>query len=312
MRIDLLIAAMTSLVFRAESRAWKHRQKILGMIEVIPSWSIWKVQDSPAFSSSLNILHTMQAILGDESHIYHYEAGGISVLGGIAFNLLPNLPNGEIPLDKIKAAVRYGVPSLVLAFSQLPSKRYWEDVSALQGMPQAEASYLYATLHQNCNVSLRLTKCTASRPEDEHFARTACICLESTQNRCGGKVLSLEYMRSVKEFADSKVTCFTSPLSSLCTHKSPGKVYPFPCKKGPHDLIDQFVRNSEIFNPNVLIVLRHLNPYWLWILISYALSEQIIFGMDGTSQFCQQSCLADIFHQVIPAVILPSTLQSIV
>ena len=45
-------------------------------------------------------------IVGDESHVYHYEAGGMSVLGGVAFNVQPNMPNGEIPLDRLAKAVR--------------------------------------------------------------------------------------------------------------------------------------------------------------------------------------------------------------
>src|SRR6476620_7298545 len=30
-----------------------------------------------------------EVIVGDESHIYHYEGGGASVLGGVAFHLVP-------------------------------------------------------------------------------------------------------------------------------------------------------------------------------------------------------------------------------
>jgi threonine aldolase len=86
-----------------------------------------------------------EAIVGDESHIYHYEAGGPSVLGGIALHTVPTLPNGELPLDAIGAAIR--------------------------------------------------------DPEDFHEALTRLICLENTHNRCGGVVLSPEYMRSVHHFA---------------------------------------------------------------------------------------------------------------
>ncbi|QDZ20164.1 threonine aldolase [Chloropicon primus] len=43
----------------------------------------------------------------------------------------------------------------------------------------------------------------AIRRDDPHFPRTRLICLENTQNHCGGRVLSLEYMRSVKALADA-------------------------------------------------------------------------------------------------------------
>jgi len=42
------------------------------------------------------------------------------------------------------------------------------------------------------------------RPVDDHFPTTRLICLESTQNRCGGKVLSTEYMAQVGAFAREK------------------------------------------------------------------------------------------------------------
>src|SRR6185369_13579608 len=47
-----------------------------------------------------------EAIIGDESHIYHYEGGGASVLGGVALHLVATAPNGELPLPALAAAVR--------------------------------------------------------------------------------------------------------------------------------------------------------------------------------------------------------------
>lgn len=48
----------------------------------------------------------LQVIVGDQSHVYQYEAGGMSVLGGVAFNVIPTQPNGELALDALEAAVR--------------------------------------------------------------------------------------------------------------------------------------------------------------------------------------------------------------
>ena len=50
-----------------------------------------------------------EVIVGDESHVYQYEAGGMSVLGGVAFNVVQNAANGELPLGALAAAVRCAV-----------------------------------------------------------------------------------------------------------------------------------------------------------------------------------------------------------
>jgi threonine aldolase len=47
-----------------------------------------------------------EAIVGDESHIYNSEAGGASVLGGVALHPIANAPNGELSLDGLASAIR--------------------------------------------------------------------------------------------------------------------------------------------------------------------------------------------------------------
>jgi threonine aldolase len=47
-----------------------------------------------------------EALLGDESHIFHYEAGGASALGGVVMHPLATTPAGELPLEALTAAVR--------------------------------------------------------------------------------------------------------------------------------------------------------------------------------------------------------------
>ena len=51
---------------------------------------------------------TTQVILGDNCHIYNYEAGGISALGGLAFHVIHNEPSGELLLSNLQAAIRCG------------------------------------------------------------------------------------------------------------------------------------------------------------------------------------------------------------
>lgn len=85
-----------------------------------------------------------EAIVGNKSHIYLNEAGGISALGGIIPNPIPNQNDGTLALEDITASIR---------------------------------------------------------SEDVHHPITRLICIENTQNACGGIPLTLDYMRQVGELA---------------------------------------------------------------------------------------------------------------
>ncbi len=85
-----------------------------------------------------------EVILGDKSHTFLYEAGGISALGGVHSCQIPNQADGTLLLEDIRSAVR---------------------------------------------------------GENIHFPKTRLICLENTQNRCGGTALPLEYHRAVYALA---------------------------------------------------------------------------------------------------------------
>lgn len=47
-----------------------------------------------------------EAILGDQSHIFHFEVGGASALGGIAYHPVPTGRCGELSVDVLAQAVR--------------------------------------------------------------------------------------------------------------------------------------------------------------------------------------------------------------
>lgn len=47
-----------------------------------------------------------EIILGDQAHIFYYEAGGVSALGGVMVHTVPNLPNGMLDPVQVEAAVR--------------------------------------------------------------------------------------------------------------------------------------------------------------------------------------------------------------
>lgn len=86
-----------------------------------------------------------RVIVGNESHIYVYEAGGASALGGLVYNTIPNLPDGTLDPAALSAAL--------------------------------------------------------VRMNDSHRAPPGIVCLENTHNRCGGAVLTAEYMAGVHDQA---------------------------------------------------------------------------------------------------------------
>lgn len=47
-----------------------------------------------------------EVILGNRSHTYLYEAGGVSALGGVHTYIVPNLSDGTISLEELRAAIR--------------------------------------------------------------------------------------------------------------------------------------------------------------------------------------------------------------
>ncbi len=85
-----------------------------------------------------------EVILGNLSHTFLFEAGGIAALGGVMPHTLPNLPDGSLDLGEIRSAIR---------------------------------------------------------ADDVHQPISRLIILENTHNRCGGTVLSADYMRQVGELA---------------------------------------------------------------------------------------------------------------
>src|SRR4030095_2437725 len=79
-----------------------------------------------------------EVIVGNQSHIYVNEAGGMAALGGIQPNPVRNQPDGTLALDDILASIR---------------------------------------------------------SEDVHHPITRLVCLENTQNICGGGPFTPDYTR---------------------------------------------------------------------------------------------------------------------
>lgn len=88
-----------------------------------------------------------EAIVGNRSHVFLHEVGGMAALGGIQANKITNQPDGTLRLEDVREAIR---------------------------------------------------------DDDVHHPRTRLICLENTQNACGGVPLTQEYMSSVADLAHSR------------------------------------------------------------------------------------------------------------
>jgi threonine aldolase len=88
-----------------------------------------------------------EAIVGNRSHVFLHEVGGMAALGGIQANKIANQPDGTLRLDEIAEAIR---------------------------------------------------------EDDVHYPRTRLVCLENTQNACGGVPLTPNYTRSVADLAHSR------------------------------------------------------------------------------------------------------------
>lgn len=85
-----------------------------------------------------------EVIVGDKSHIYVNEAGGMAALGGIYPHPISNQRDGTLRLDDVRASIQ---------------------------------------------------------PDDSHRTITRLICLENTQNICGGVPLTAEYTAQVGQIA---------------------------------------------------------------------------------------------------------------
>jgi threonine aldolase len=85
-----------------------------------------------------------EIIVGSEAHMFWYEVGGASALGGVVIRTIPNDEDGKLDATDVEEAIRL---------------------------------------------------------ENIHFPKSALLCLENTQNRCGGAVLTCEYTEEISRLA---------------------------------------------------------------------------------------------------------------
>jgi threonine aldolase len=56
-----------------------------------------------------------EVVVGDEAHIYHYEAGGASALGGLVYHTVATSPDGSLPIEALERAIRPSADNAHLA-----------------------------------------------------------------------------------------------------------------------------------------------------------------------------------------------------
>ena len=86
-------------VNKLEAKAAKIMGKEAGLL--VPSGTMGNL-----VSTLVHCSRGTEIILGDKSHTFIFEAGGISAFGGIHSRQLKNLPNGTINIREIKSAIR--------------------------------------------------------------------------------------------------------------------------------------------------------------------------------------------------------------
>ncbi len=85
-----------------------------------------------------------EIIVGSEAHVFWYEVGGASALGGVVMRTVPNDEDSQMNLDIVEQTVRL---------------------------------------------------------KNIHYPETTLLCLENTHNRCGGAVITAEYMNTCTQLA---------------------------------------------------------------------------------------------------------------
>ncbi len=174
----------------------------------------------------------------------HIAPGRAQVLGGVAFNVVPTLPSGELSLARLTAAVRCalcGIELLSPACS-LPTRtgslHTWqmEGVLPVGHKPQfvGASAIVDSGRSHGCERSDRFgarmlrapQRQAPRRPDDMHCARTALVCIENTHNRCGGAVLSLDYMASLGAWARERARRWLPCRCCACPLASPNTLLP--------------------------------------------------------------------------------------
>jgi threonine aldolase len=152
-----------------------------------------------------------EVILGDLSHTFIFEAGGISALGGIHPRTLPNLENGKLDLSAIEGAIRADNPHFPI--TRLISLENTHnrcggaalDLDYMQAVADiAQANHLKLHLDGarifNAAVALRIPASELAGPADSvTFCLSKALCAPVGSVLCGSEEFIFRARRARKQ-----------------------------------------------------------------------------------------------------------------
>ncbi len=148
-----------------------------------------------------------EVILGDQSHLYTAEVGGLGIFGNVFLHVLPNLPDGTIPLERLQGAIRdaiYTPKTRVISLENTHNRcsgavlpmDYIQQVATLA---RARGVYLHLDGARifNAAVALGVDAAEIARPfEVVNFCFSKGLCAPVGSIVCGGAAFIQEARRT--------------------------------------------------------------------------------------------------------------------
>lgn len=126
-----------------------------------------------------------EVIVGDESHIYWYEAGGASALGGLIYHPVPTQSDGRLTPDDIVAAIRpspgnaHFAPAGVLCLENTHNRKGGRaipatDSPAMVGVAEVHGLPVHLDGARLFNASVASGRRSAPGATRRHLSNSAC------------------------------------------------------------------------------------------------------------------------------------------
>lgn len=148
-----------------------------------------------------------EVICGSESHLYTAEVGGVGILGNLFMHTLPNQPDGTLPIEHLRAAIRnevYAPRTKIVSLENthnrcsgaVLSPDYVDEVSELA---RERGAYLHLDGARifNASAALGIPVSELARPaEVVNFCLSKGLCAPVGSVVCGSKALIQEAKRT--------------------------------------------------------------------------------------------------------------------
>lgn len=148
-----------------------------------------------------------EVVCGSESHLYTSEVGGAGILGNLFMHILPNQPDGTLPLEQLRAAVRnevYAPRTKVVSLENTHNRcsgavlplHYLQEAASLAN---ERGAFLHLDGARICNAStaLGVPVSELARPAEAiNFCLSKGLCAPAGSLVCGSKSLIQEAKRT--------------------------------------------------------------------------------------------------------------------